>query len=1050
MEKERRKERYEELYIKNKARQDLQSENVRLQKKHDNENVGIIKATEKYEQITTHVRNLLDRTFRNDPDIRQSPSESHFKKPCRQKTMELVDGSKDDILDGNNNIQNISNSPHKTPKITSDNEDHLKIGKAGSIFKLREESREDNAKLDVEIGQKCLRNANKHADLKIFDQYYNSPTKEYISAVREYRSKPLGHQYDRKRRKKIKFLRPRLRYHVKKFNLVGYRYGDSVKTIDYTKINVGRQLKSNGLNNSKDYIQNHVLEKKQRFQEMKEKRLRLMGIPYKPKPLRKTTSLISKCENLSISSNSEWVPEKDFLEESTRQNDILKFSRDLKPLWRRRTNMPAPKYREPTLRQHPRRRRDYENERVPSEIFDNVVRTSALPHLYKIPIDMINQSNAQIVKKRPYTAMFESRHHHDHWNPTQQLFHVDVHYQPIVVKPEITRVKRKTKDEVEQFREANPPCKKYVEMNLTIPKWNMEELIKDHRNRKQQIDKSTKTTWKITNKCEKQEHACRTRNTRDLDQLDYPGRKEYLEFLHDVKMSIKEKQQQTEIDNSALFEDLAEELQSIESCLTSLSSSICTNLTNDSGSYILMEGQEKIPLDFIRKSLVPFEELQRSRFRAEPIDREKEEVNPFHVLPFSGQMKAQRLMTQAKDRFFTFNTRLKNDMRLRLEVPYQNMEDRMVGNTGNKHKIEVATDVDENYIKQLENRSPVKMFNYKSCSTIIKDALRLKFESLLIQGQMVQSKIYDRFNEQLWSNMHTLKLLYEKLFDKWEKREYDASMAVVYKVKDIYQETDCLKAELKFLERQLVAINMDIVFTEAKWVRCIMLQNFHYLLADQEWRLENDWIHRLPNSLYDGAATETTSTVQLENFEDSIMKRSKVNIRKRDQDDAWAIKSYYEDVYLPTRHTNLIVFPDADSFQGGLERLKTKTFILLLEMHLILAIHTELQGELDEFLGWCSEDLKAKQEYVRRKCSKLYFMKNRAEWLRRRTLSYLDKSIEASFNDEMFLKDHAIIAEVWRRVVPTNMRGSGEQLQSVDMVAMISDVVLELICKFCG
>lgn len=490
-------------------------------------------------------------------------------------------------------------------------------------------------------------------------------------------------------------------------------------------------------------------------------------------------------------------------------------------------------------------------------------------------------------------------------------------------------------------------------------------------------------------------------------------------------------------------EQLEEDLKSIESCLTSLSSSQCTNFTKDSGSFLLMEGTDKIPLDFLRKSIVPFEELQRSRFQAIPIDSDREESNPFQVLQFSGQKKAQMELTTAKDSFFTFNTRLKNGLRSRLEVPVEDVREKLIGQGTNKHKSMFTTDIDESYIEELKNRPAIKMFKFKSCGSFIKDALRLKFESMLIQGQIVRTKIYDRLNEQHWSDMEKMKIMFEKLFAKWETREYDAARAVEHTVQNFYEETDRLKSEFKNLESKNVLLNMDIVFIEGHWIRCLMLQNFHYLLADQEWRLEYDWIHRLPSEL--------DNQIELESFDVSLAKRSTVNIREREKDDAWAIKSFFEEKYLQNKHQNLIVFPSAESFLKGLDNFKTKTFVLLLEMHITLAIHTELQGKLETFIEWCSQDIKDKEKYVNRKCAKLYFMEDRANWLEKRSLHILDLPFQAAFNDELFDRDRAVITEAWRRIVPSNMRGSSEhELFPVDMVGMISDVVLDLIGEYCS
>lgn len=1084
-EKQRRGERYRNLYLKKREREEREKEEAKQKKKDCQQNIGLVTAERDFQNIASKADELSKRALKKE--------ESNGRKTTLKK-----EATKD--LESQREVSNLANDPklRLTP---------LKVGKVGSKFLLRGQLPEgetskpkekgdnrclsrdqwlreltpkrEKIKPDVEIG---LRKSFSPDDPNLilfqpqFGQRYAKPD---TSAVREFRLKPLGRHYKRVLRKPIKFRKPHLRYTVKKFNLVGYRYGDPSKALKgLLSVNQGEKFQWKSVD---EFIANKEREEQRHLLEKKLKRLQLLGIPCRPpgRPI-----LERRCQHSETESDRGWIPEK-AVEGEENERERERNLRQIMPL-ERRSNMPAPQYREPTLRQHPKRPRNYTEQRVPSEIFDQVVKTTTVPYMYKLPGDIVDRANANSSRRKTYTEFLESRHHHDHWNPTQSKY-VDVHYQPEIVRPKIVEIKGKSQEprnfgrseENRKFVKAQPPCQEYVDKNLTMPEWDMEELRENFRKEHGGVGEAAPTqgTLKIENRCHQKDFVFHSRDPRELEDLQYPGREEYLKFMQEIKQALGERDSQEsplEFMQTPLLQEFQEDLKSIESCLSSLSSSQCTNLTNDSGSHLLLEGQEKIPLDFIRKSLVPFEELQRSRFQAEPIDVEREEQNPFRVLPFSGQRKAQLELSRPRDKFFTFNSRLKNGLRLRLQVAPKEeggkSEETLVGKGARKHKPMMATDIDENYINVVKNRPAVKMFNYKTSRLLIKDALRLKFESMLIQGQMVRTKIYDRLNEHHWVNMQQLKLLYDKLFDKWEKAEYDASMAVVYKVKAYYDETDSLKTELKNLERNQGSVTMDIVFTEAHWVRCTMLQNFHYLLGDHEWRLQHDWIHRITGEPEDSeggsekeldnpegsslqktssdsenSLEESESAIQLENYEQSILKRSKVNIRPRDKDDAWAIKSYYEEVYLPNKHPNLIVFPSAESFLQGLENLKSKTFVLLLEMHFTLAIHTELQNRVESFEEWCRQDLKEKREYVARKCSKLYFMQDRAAWLRSRVLMSLQRPIEESFNDVGFLKDYGLISEAWRRIVPSNVRGSNDQMEAVEMVAMMSDVVMELI-----
>ncbi|BFF93416.1 uncharacterized protein DMAD_11276 [Drosophila madeirensis] len=742
---------------------------------------------------------------------------------------------------------------------------------------------------------------------------------------------------------------------------------------------------------------------------------------------------------------------------------------------RYRGNMPAPKLREKTLTIHPRRRRDYEAERIPSAIFHEVLPYSHVPLLEQPEPERIRLANVR-KKKRRYTDIFEARHHHDHWAPTQ-VKNVHVQYQNKTVHPEITTVLKRIKEPVFKFDKANPPCKRHIDTDLTMPRYDFETIINEHLAATRIDTKETNKGAVVQDLCYPRDFVFHSRDPEEIAKLDFPGRREYLEFLRETREAIYETkdiepgEERLLVDRRAICADLEEDLRSIENCLSSLSSSTCTDLSNDSGSFLVVEGKTKIPLDYIRKPLVPFEEMRRSRFHATVIDVNAEDEDPYRMLPFSGQHKEQSAMMGPKDTFFTFGTRLRNSLRLRLEVEVPDVRKTLLGPGNRKYYGAVITDLDENYIEELKSRPNVKTFNFKTGIELLKDAMRLKYESLLIQGQMVRTKIYDRMNERHWVNMENTKNLYEGLFVNWQKREYNAAMSLVYQVKAYYEITDKLKHEFRELERELMMLNMDIVFIEGHWIRCIMLQNFHYLMGDQDWRMEHDWIHLVPASKLGKASTEAVGEepelqveeeegqqqqqqqqhleYELERADISIAKRSTVNIRVRDKDDAWAIRSFYYDVYMQKIHPILQVFPDAEAFLQGVENLKTKTFMTLLEMHFTLSIHTELQGRLETFMDWCSKHLKEKEDYVARKSAKKFFMEGRAIEMEHRVLHYLGKPIEQSFADEEFNKHRAVIAEVWRRVVPDSLRGTSDVVPcTADMVAGISDVVMELLGKF--
>ncbi|XP_060660244.1 uncharacterized protein LOC132794038 [Drosophila nasuta] len=1004
--------------------------------------------------------------------------------------------------------ESIEGSGGTTPsEKSSDDEDYLKVGKIGDVFQLRGfhfkhgdglrgklhrhqimegqrtvkgcltrdewlnelAPRKEPIKLDVERGIiKVLDPDDPKLDL-FPPQAMLLHKREQKSAIKEFIDKRLGLHYHRVLRKNLKLVKPKLKYHVQKFNLIRYVFPEKIIVPDAPDLLEGDMVDANKADTTLEYIalKNRMVKAKHLKQKLA--RMSLLGLTcVEAKQLREQSPCDAKPEEFDL----DWVPPQEAVivsdhseVEPLRQRDerIKAGAEDVTLPIEQRGNMPAPNFREKTLHIHPRRQRDYAAERVPSAQFNDAILNSGMPMLEKIMPDTIKFANVR-TPKRPFTERLEARHHHDHWDPTQ-VKHVHVHYQTKTVYPEITVQEQPEKVPIVNFIKANPPCKKYMDTDLTLPRYDFEKMIADHL-AATRVDSKDAAREVVQDLCHPYDFIFHSRKPEEMTTLDFPGRKQYLDFLRETREAIYETkdiepgEERLLVDRKAIVAELEEDLKSIEQCLTSLSSSECTNLSRDSGSFLLLEDETKIPLDYIRKPLVPFEEMRRSRFQAEVIDVDAEEANPYRTLPFSGQHKEQAVMLGPKDSFFTFSSRLRNGLRLRLEVPVPDVRNTLLGPGPNKYYGSVITDLDENYIDELKNRATIKTFNFKTGMELLKVAMRLKYESLLIQGKMVRTKIYDTLNERHWQDMKNTKLLYEGLFAKWEKKEYNAAMTMVYQVKTYYEITDNLKQQYRELERERTMLNMDIVFIEGHWIRCVMLQNFHYLLGEEEWRAEHDWIHLVPVKKR-GRHSEDCSeekleqnddedvAYELEPYDQSIAKRAIVNIRVRDKDDAWAIREFYYDVYLRNLHPVLQVFPNAKTFLQGIENLKNKTFMLLLEMHYTLSVHTELQGRLETFVDWCNKDLKEKQEYVARKSAKKYFMEDRAIEMEARVRQSLVKPIEDSFADEEFNKHRAVLAEVWRRLVPATVRGSSDVIPSAsDMVAAISNMVLEILTKF--
>lgn len=225
---------------------------------------------------------------------------------------------------------------------------------------------------------------------------------------------------------------------------------------------------------------------------------------------------------------------------------------------------------------------------------------------------------------------------------------------------------------------------------------------------------------------------------------------------------------------------------------------------------------------------------------------------------------------------------------------------------------------------------------------------------------------------------------------------------------------------------------MDIVYLENDWIRLVILQNFHYLLADTTWRVEHDWIHQKP----DGT---------LENYKESIEKRSTANLRKRVKDDALAIKDFYYNDYRNKDYPIHICFPTADDFNNALETLKSKTFVSVLSLHYILRVLTEMNRSCQQLSKMILSEIQSKNSYVQNKKEKKLSMMAQFNHLRELALRTADKPLETTFKTPALVQLKGFANVAFNEVLPEKVRAAADQnIDSHTQITIISDYVIDL------
>lgn len=427
------------------------------------------------------------------------------------------------------------------------------------------------------------------------------------------------------------FVRPK-NIKIKKFNLTGYLYGSVKHEKDDFESQL-KKIKRKGLNKMGVPLEmvdrrNVEFDRNQTIIKQRNKQ-RLIAIGAEEKHIEENNGSLNNkiidviSENASeTESNSDWIPDKnEQINDSS--SDDSQSQKEIHSL----TNIKAPKFRESTIRHHPRQFR----ERASIDIDKN----QHVPRIMKIDSDIVIRSNLKIPKTK-YSKILGVRHHHDHLDHSQHK-EIKVMYMPKIPKD---------KNENSNQQLIEPTFYDYkTEFSFPQPP---ESVIHTR-------------------------HPTEFKNT--------PNKINFHKYIHDKFLKFRSQigvdSNSTKIDPD-LLKQFEEEIRSIESCFTSDTSSNGTNFTNDSGSFLLIQ-DKKVPIAYLTKSCVPFEEVDRTRITADRLTDMNEEKNPYYRVPFCGQRQLMRKIVQPQDKFFTSAVRSRFGIRERLKVHLPEYNDELLG-----------------------------------------------------------------------------------------------------------------------------------------------------------------------------------------------------------------------------------------------------------------------------------------------------------------------------------------------------------------------------------
>lgn len=273
----------------------------------------------------------------------------------------------------------------------------------------------------------------------------------------------------------------------------------------------------------------------------------------------------------------------------------------------------------------------------------------------------------------------------------------------------------------------------------------------------------------------------------------------------------------------------------------------------------------------------------------------------------------------------------------------------------------------------------------------------------------------------------------EPVITTWQDQFLQKAMSTIEKLQDAYSTTSDLEKKLDELTKIREALITRVIFLEDTLVQCTLLQNFQYLLKEFQWRQEHDWIHQQPNG-------------ELEGYTESIQKRLTLNIRVRDNDDAFSVKAFFVRSYENVKHPVLVTFENVPQFMEMVQYLKVRSFRALVELHFAMWLEAETKDKFKDFHEWSDKDLEKKRQVVERRCKYKYFTEARAVKLKGEATITTDTKLLQSMKNRAGWKAEAIIDQVLWRIVPERDReGIVNSMNSLEKVAKLESIALELL-----
>lgn len=393
-----------------------------------------------------------------------------------------------------------------------------------------------------------------------------------------------------------------------------------------------------------------------------------------------------------------------------------------------------------------------------------------------------------------------------------------------------------------------------------------------------------------------------------------------------------------------------------------------------------------------------------------------EYLRPYEVLPLT---EAKKLIRKDAKLVPTFDIK----DRLRIDVPQFDTE--QIGVKNRKHLSQLATEWDEYYQKEILNRPRIRRFKPRTIMKQIVDSLRLKYESIYKREYLTEKTIVIEQEKMFTKRAEKFRDFCVEFFSNLTTTNYRQSMAKIQDLRPIYELNDKLTQELTTLQNKLIQLKTAIIRTEGKVREATILQNVSYLMKEPTWREKNDWIHKRP----DGS---------LETIKESIENRLTTNLRKRDNDDVWTIKEYFEKHVFNSKRPALVCFESAEAILDTITNLKVQLYLSLLKLDLSTWTLMNLMYAHNSYIKWSTDFIEQRKKYVEARCAKKYFLDVCATNMKKDAKELFNGKLVETISEKTLRTLEPLCNTLFLNVIPQNIR---EQLEGSDSLSKFRIII---------